>query len=194
MSPQNRRGFGVSPRGAAAGRTSTTLNTAAGRRATYSAARQTAYSGSCLPTRPTPPPPARTPARERRLPRSPAATGPESGPDAQSRPWSASLGMIASAGRAGRTSGAHSPTGRRLGTRKCAQSGPCVPVRSALRRARCSSVAVRGPGVALWPPFMPSILPANCGFLSGAEGIRTPDLRRAKAALSRLSYGPDPDW
>ena len=28
-------------------------------------------------------------------------------------------------------------------------------------------------------------------FRSGAEGIRTPDLRRAKAALSRLSYGPD---
>ena len=28
-------------------------------------------------------------------------------------------------------------------------------------------------------------------FQSGAEGIRTPDLRRAKAALSRLSYGPD---
>jgi hypothetical protein len=27
-------------------------------------------------------------------------------------------------------------------------------------------------------------------FASGAEGIRTPDLRRAKAALSRLSYGP----
>jgi hypothetical protein len=27
-------------------------------------------------------------------------------------------------------------------------------------------------------------------FLSGAEGGRTPDLRRAKAALSRLSYGP----
>jgi hypothetical protein len=27
-------------------------------------------------------------------------------------------------------------------------------------------------------------------FKSGAEGIRTPDLRRAKAALSRLSYGP----
>ena len=26
---------------------------------------------------------------------------------------------------------------------------------------------------------------------SGAEGIRTPDLRRAKAALSRLSYGPE---
>ena len=27
-------------------------------------------------------------------------------------------------------------------------------------------------------------------FKSGAEGIRTPDLRRAKAALSQLSYGP----
>jgi hypothetical protein len=27
-------------------------------------------------------------------------------------------------------------------------------------------------------------------FWSGAEGIRTPDLRRAKAALSQLSYGP----
>jgi hypothetical protein len=30
-------------------------------------------------------------------------------------------------------------------------------------------------------------------FRSGAEGIRTPDLRRAKAALSQLSYGPRPD-
>ena len=29
------------------------------------------------------------------------------------------------------------------------------------------------------------------GRAGGAEGIRTPDLRRAKAALSRLSYGPD---
>ena len=27
-------------------------------------------------------------------------------------------------------------------------------------------------------------------FLSGADGIRTHALRRAKAALSRLSYGP----
>ena len=27
-------------------------------------------------------------------------------------------------------------------------------------------------------------------FLSGDEGIRTPDLRRAKAALSQLSYIP----
>jgi hypothetical protein len=31
-------------------------------------------------------------------------------------------------------------------------------------------------------------------FKSGAEGIRTPDLRRAKAALSRLSYGPKLVW
>ena len=26
--------------------------------------------------------------------------------------------------------------------------------------------------------------------MGGAAGIRTPDLRRARAALSRLSYGP----
>src|SRR5215213_5567793 len=31
-------------------------------------------------------------------------------------------------------------------------------------------------------------------FVSGAEGIRTPDLRRAKAALSQLSYGPRRAW
>jgi hypothetical protein len=31
-------------------------------------------------------------------------------------------------------------------------------------------------------------------FRSGAEGIRTPDLRRAKAALSQLSYGPRRAW
>ena len=31
-------------------------------------------------------------------------------------------------------------------------------------------------------------------FWSGAEGIRTPDLRRAKAALSQLSYGPMRAW
>ena len=29
------------------------------------------------------------------------------------------------------------------------------------------------------------------GSFGGAEGIRTPDLRRAKAALSQLSYGPN---
>src|SRR5215203_6888673 len=31
-------------------------------------------------------------------------------------------------------------------------------------------------------------------FVGGAEGIRTPDLRRAKAALSQLSYGPRRAW
>ena len=30
----------------------------------------------------------------------------------------------------------------------------------------------------------------GCGLVGGAEEIRTPDLRRAKAALSQLSYGP----
>src|SRR5215204_2246038 len=33
-------------------------------------------------------------------------------------------------------------------------------------------------------------LPVCRKYSSGAEGIRTPDLRRAKAALSQLSYGP----
>ena len=32
-------------------------------------------------------------------------------------------------------------------------------------------------------------------LVGGAAGIRTPDLRRARAALSRLSYGPPlPAW
>jgi hypothetical protein len=41
---------------------------------------------------------------------------------------------------------------------------------------------------------MPRGLPPNAvpfrRYLGGAEEIRTPDLRRAKAALSQLSYGP----
>ena len=36
---------------------------------------------------------------------------------------------------------------------------------------------------------IPLSLPAQA-FVGGAEEIRTPDLRRAKAALSQLSYGP----
>ena len=39
--------------------------------------------------------------------------------------------------------------------------------------------------------FGPRFFLQNPCFFSGAEGIRTPDLRRAKAALSQLSYGPD---
>ena len=36
-----------------------------------------------------------------------------------------------------------------------------------------------------------NLLPGGAGVLvGGAEEIRTPDLRRAKAALSQLSYGP----
>ena len=34
--------------------------------------------------------------------------------------------------------------------------------------------------------------PSTSSFSSGDEGIRTPDLRRAKAALSQLSYIPNP--
>jgi hypothetical protein len=30
----------------------------------------------------------------------------------------------------------------------------------------------------------------GCNWIGGAEEIRTPDLRYAKAALSQLSYGP----
>src|SRR6185436_4863117 len=55
-----------------------------------------------------------------------------------------------------------------------------------------------------WPSVALSlrlaVLPCYCGRLlfpglglnvaGGAEEIRTPDLRRAKAALSQLSYGP----
>ena len=64
--------------------------------------------------------------------------------------------------------------------------------------------------VAVRTPIKPSLRPANIHYIlppqkrasvrftfvlspargGGAEGIRTPDLRRAKAALSQLSYGP----
>src|SRR3712207_5647474 len=37
---------------------------------------------------------------------------------------------------------------------------------------------------------LPSSACKSACFTSGAGGIRTPDLRRAKAALSQLSYGP----
>jgi hypothetical protein len=57
---------------------------------------------------------------------------------------------------------------------------------------RCCTVATLAAGCASGAHLTPVVLPAKYRFLrSGAEGIRTPDLRRAKAALSRLSYGPD---
>ncbi len=34
------------------------------------------------------------------------------------------------------------------------------------------------------------LVPCGGRWVGGAEEIRTPDLRRAKAALSQLSYGP----
>ena len=40
---------------------------------------------------------------------------------------------------------------------------------------------------------VPPICPFGPGPGGGAEEIRTPDLRRAKAALSQLSYGPSRD-
>ena len=42
-----------------------------------------------------------------------------------------------------------------------------------------------------WSRFLPLTAPITFLKLSGDEGIRTPDLRRAKAALSQLSYIPD---
>ena len=42
-----------------------------------------------------------------------------------------------------------------------------------------------GPWLGLPPPHAPTV------HAYGDEGIRTPDLRRAKAALSQLSYIPD---
>jgi hypothetical protein len=43
----------------------------------------------------------------------------------------------------------------------------------------------------LWKLYPPLRFTCNLLlFRCGAEGIRTPDLRRAKAALSQLSYGP----
>lgn len=53
-----------------------------------------------------------------------------------------------------------------------------IPAESRLHFSRCCS------GIRPWPHRWCPPLPG------GAAGIRTPDLRRAKAALSRLSYGP----
>ena len=41
---------------------------------------------------------------------------------------------------------------------------------------------------------LPLTLQRRRGRTGGAEEIRTPDLRRAKAALSQLSYGPRRVW
>jgi hypothetical protein len=48
--------------------------------------------------------------------------------------------------------------------------------------ARLSMYSVSSPTVAGRPPCLPGV--------GGATGVRTPNLRRARAALSRLSYGP----
>ena len=44
--------------------------------------------------------------------------------------------------------------------------------------------------------FLPAILPRRDGWRNfcGADRDRTDDLRLAKPALSRLSYGPDKKW
>ena len=75
------------------------------------------------------------------------------------------------------------------------------------RLCACGLPVTDGPGpfcsAADWPPrvaWHALARPADFHYINvaersasgGAEGIRTPDLRRAKAALSQLSYGPAP--
>ncbi len=48
--------------------------------------------------------------------------------------------------------------------------------------------SIQSEAIALWAPAALGRL-ISCSF-GGAEGIRTPDLRSAIAALSQLSYGP----
>ena len=50
-----------------------------------------------------------------------------------------------------------------------------------LGRGVAASLAVRGHGQAPWTLPIPTFYLQNSIFFSGAEGIRTPDLRRAKA-------------
>ena len=59
------------------------------------------------------------------------------------------------------------------------------------RTTRCCTVAAQRPRAVLSPiPCSPSFTCKSQQKRSGPEGTRTPDLRHARAALSRLSYGP----
>ena len=62
-----------------------------------------------------------------------------------------------------------------------------------VRRGQAGSLSIAGAAVSLFSllsPWSPCSLPSGPSRVGGAEEIRTPDLRRAKAALSQLSYGP----
>jgi hypothetical protein len=87
-------------------------------------------------------------------------------------------------------------------------NGPLLPrrlvrVRGTLPRTQPDSRPAKNYSISL-PSSDASGLSARCAgsgaedkcwsSRGGAEGIRTPDLRRAKAALSQLSYGPRHAW
>ena len=56
--------------------------------------------------------------------------------------------------------------------------------------AGCSTVAVKSPDLSTGLSYVTAFSAWMSGIEGGAEGDRTPDLRAASAALSRLSYGP----
>ena len=90
------------------------------------------------------------------------------------------------------------PHGFRVAHCQCATRGEPLVRSSNLVRSRATTSdevsqpcgPPTAPGASHWrSPRMPTGVRSSRG---GAAGIRTPDLRRARAALSRLSYGPAP--
>jgi hypothetical protein len=86
---------------------------------------------------------------------------------------------------------------RRVPTKEWLAIGPGVGRRKATSststtvRVNCSR-GLSDDGYLGGPPLRRSYFACKTpDHRSGAEGIRTPDLRRAKAALSQLSYGPE---
>ena len=88
---------------------------------------------------------------------------------------------------------------KRLGIHPMRICGVLAPARARPSRSRWVIFVMRAaspiPGCSPQPDPLgrsASVVQGSSGS-SGAAGIRTPDLRRAKAALSRLSYGPQCD-
>jgi hypothetical protein len=133
------------------------------------------------------PPPGISP-RGRVLPRPPTPRHPPCAHHRGSRPPRRARG---DSGRARRTR-----SSRRPSFLASASSPPAVP-RTA---GACQIIAVVGPPRRGRPRARGRARAAHCQGArrrappGGAAGSRTPDLRRAKAALSRLSYGPQGRW
>jgi hypothetical protein len=72
----------------------------------------------------------------------------------------------------------------------CSSLGVVPRLHSHVPSSWCARRRLRRPprSQRLWRHFFPCQCPPH--QRRGAAGIRTPDLRRARAALSRLSYGP----